>query len=43
MKNRIRIWSYLVKRGNQVKCMARVLETEALLKKDKEKTELNLR
>ena len=37
MKNRIKIWNYLVKKDNKARCIPKDLETKVLQKKDREK------
>ena len=37
MKNRIKIWNYLVKKDNKARCIRKDLETKVLQKKDREK------
>jgi hypothetical protein len=37
MKNRIKIWNYLVKKDNKARCIPKDLGTKVLQKKDREK------
>lgn len=42
MKNRIKIWNYLVKKDNKARCTQKDSEIKVLQKKDREKFDQNI-